>query len=283
MEIVQEPVCSKRITLSNSTFISVCEEKACTYVCDHPNPSAAHKAIIPQLEKTVSTVKDLLNMESTVVPNSFFESTDFDWLNTGIFVPLPALTDAIPRGMTITLKKEGTKNEIVHEFIKQKLGDNFIVSDQPAMKRRGRSFSPYSKSRHDVYIMHKQNYFKSELGTFTAAVVSASTTVETEETQESDGDVFTSLFEFKTTTFSRDQILAEMICTLTDCSVDVLSKGKQINRATIYGLSVNYSSCKSVMYNMCMDFVKNSLDIVTVSTELTMSESLNFLITALSK
>lgn len=288
IEIVQEPVCSKTIILSNSTFISICEDKACTCVCDHPNPSAAHNAIIPELEKKVSTVQELLNLESTAVPISLFASTDFNWLNTGIFVPLPALTDSTTsghtgRGMTVTLKKEVSRNEVVQEFIKQKLGDNFIVFDKPATRRKGRSFSPYSRSKHDLCIMHKQNHFKTESGTFTAAVVGASTTMETEESQEDDGDIFTSLIEFKTTTFSRDQILAEMICTLTDCSVDVLSRGKQINRAMIYGLSVNYSTGTSVMYNMCMDFIRNSLNIVTLPTELAMSDSLNFLISALSK
>jgi len=45
--------------------------------------------------------------------------------------------------------------------------------------------------------MHKQNHFKSESGPFTAAIVGASTTVETEESQENnDEDIFTSLIEF---------------------------------------------------------------------------------------
>ena len=49
--------------------------------------------------------------------------------------------------------------------------------------------------------MHKDNHLKAESGTFIAALVGASTTVETQERNENDGDSFTSLTEFKTTTF----------------------------------------------------------------------------------
>ena len=264
-------------------------------MCIHPDPSPAHSAAIPSLEKQVSTVYELLNLNSTVQPTGLFAPIDFNWLSTGIIVPLSGITDvttsgqdsiismAIARGMTVTLKKEISRNEVVEELIKQKLGDNFIVSDKPATKRMGRSFSPYSRSRHDLCIMHKQNHFKRESGSFTAALVGASTTVEAEERNENDGDIFTSLIEFKTTTFSQDQLLAEMMCTITDCSVEVLKKGKQINKATIYGLSINYKSGTSIMFNMCMNFIENSFNIVKLPTELALSDSLNFLISALSK
>ena len=40
-------------------------------------------------------------------------------------------------------------------------------------------------------------------------------------------------------------MLAEMTYTLTDCCVDQLKNSKQIKKAIVYGLAVNYSSKKA--------------------------------------
>ena len=74
-----------------------------------------------------------------------------------------------------------------------------------------------------------------------------------------------------------------MMCTVSDCSVEASKKGKQINKAMIYELSINYKSGTSIMYNMCMDFIKNSFNIVKMPTELPLRDSLNFLMSVLSK
>ena len=92
--------------------------------------------------------------------------------------------------------------------------------------------------------------------------------METEETQEVDGDVITSVIEFKITTYARDQLLAEMICTLTDSCVELLKKGKQINTAMIYGLAINYANAKAVAYRIHMDFLNGSMKIPTCPDEL---------------
>ena len=171
--------------------------------------------------------------------------------------------------------------QVVVQLIQQRLKGNYIVMSNPATKRKGTSFSPYSRSRHDLCIMHKENRFK-HCGTLTTGLVSAFTTLETEESQETDGEVVTSVIEFKTSTFSHDQLLAEMICTLTDSSVEELKRGKQINKAIIYGASINYEACRSMLYKMSMDFLNNSSTVLALSDELSLSDGLNLLISAIS-
>ena len=113
-------------------------------MCIHPDPSPFHNAAIPSLEKLVSTVYHLFNLDDTIQPRSLSASRDFNWLSTGIIIPLSAITEAITdfptelttssqdstpsmfidRGMTVTLKKEISRNEAVEELIKQRLGNN---------------------------------------------------------------------------------------------------------------------------------------------------------------
>ena len=63
-------------------------------------------------------------------------------------------------------------------------------------------------------------------GTLQAGVLSSSTTSSVTESQQVDGDLVTSVIEFKTSKYSRDQLLAEMLCTVTDCSVDLSQERK---------------------------------------------------------
>ena len=54
-----------------------------------------------------------------------------------------------------------------------------------------------------------------------------------EEENTYDGSVITSVMEFKMEGIKIDQTFAEMLCSLTDCSIDVLKNGKQISKAVI--------------------------------------------------
>ena len=46
LEFVQDFICPEEIQLNNATFKRVCEGDGCTYVCEHPNPVPAHKAVV---------------------------------------------------------------------------------------------------------------------------------------------------------------------------------------------------------------------------------------------
>ena len=133
--------------------------------------------------------------------------------------------------------------------------------------------------------MHKRCHFKVNTGTMTAGMIgsSMSMSVEADEPQDIDGDVITGVIEFKSSTYARDQLLVEMICTLTDCCVELLKNGKQINTGIIYGLAINYVDVKAVVYRLHMDFLNGSMKITTCTDELPVSDSLNFLVCILCK
>ena len=62
-------------------------------------------------------------------------------------------------GLAVRLKKEISRNEVIEDVLKQRLGEEFTVTHKPVTKRMGKSFSPYSKSKHDICIMHKRKHF----------------------------------------------------------------------------------------------------------------------------
>jgi len=55
-----------------------------------------------------------------------------------------------------------------------------------------------------------------------------------------------------------DQTFAEILCMVNDCCNDVLRSGKQINKAIIFGISINYSVAKVTVYKMILDFTEDS-------------------------
>ena len=59
--------------------------------------------------------------------------------------------------------------------------------------------------------------------------------------------VVTSVIELKTGLFAVDQTMAQMMCTLTEGCIEVLREGKLVDKALIYGLSVNYSSMNAMI------------------------------------
>lgn len=93
-EVVQEAVCPDEITLSNTTFSNttfkrVCDGRACTFVCEHPNPTPAHSAVVNTEIRRVSTLGD-------VTASSIFHTRDFEWLSSGILaIPFSSLMNVI--------------------------------------------------------------------------------------------------------------------------------------------------------------------------------------------
>lgn len=292
LDSIEDPICLDTVELSKRFFTRVYNASICTYVCQHEEVTPAHKAVISIKEK-VSTVAEIFENVSTHTPKNIFEATDFDFVISGKLVPLGALlkitaTEVDPhkmceiaKGIAESVDEEPSRNGIMRQIIQRKLGDDFIVAKTPMTKRQGNHFSPYSRSHHDLCIQHKKNYFKSE--TIQAAVISPSLIV-TEDHDDGldEGQVITSIMEFKTGFFSRDQTLAEMMCILTDCSVQVLKEGKQISKAVVYGRSVDYDTVKAAIYKTVVNFTDSSFQVSTVVDKLALDYSLNLISNALA-
>ena len=137
------------------------EDKKCTYMCSHPNPTPAHAATITSTETRVPSASILFDLHGSSIPSTF-NARDFSWIEMGMFVPLSSLTDLVSdgydsssiasmaAGLAVRLKKEISRNEVIEDVLKQRLGEEFTVTHKPVTKRMGKSFSPYSKSKHDA-------------------------------------------------------------------------------------------------------------------------------------
>lgn len=181
--------------------------------------------------------------------------------------------------LSMSVIEEPSKTGIMREIIEKKIRKDFLVTKNPVTKRGSTSFSKYCRSQHDICSQHKMNHFKK--GTVKAGVIVPSSLVETNDVEVEKGWVITSIIEFKTGIFARHQILAQMMCTLTDCCVEVLKKGEQISQSIIYGLSVDYSKMKATIYNMVMDFnapPSKSFGVIMLQDLVPLEQGLNCLV-----
>ena len=115
-------------------------------------------------------------------------------------------------------------------MLELKLGQDLRLA---MTKRKGKSFNPYSRSWQDMYIQHKQTSFRKET-VHTGLMTSSSTVVKAMMINE--GEVVTGVVELKKSTFDDDQTLGEMLCCLTNCTVEQLKNGNQVKKAIAYGL-----------------------------------------------
>ena len=155
-----------------------------------------------------------------------------------------------------------------------------MVTCKPLTERKGNCYSPYAHSKPDVNFMHRENAFKS--GIVRSATIGSSVLVnETEEMDEGSVCVYSAVLECKTGRFAIHQMLANMLCTATDITVEFLGKEKQVNQAVVYGLPVNYSTGKIKIMKLTLDFQNNCYRALTLENEMDVAEGLNFVATVL--
>ena len=56
-------------------------------------------------------------------------------------------------------QNEPGKNDLMEQVLCNKLSDDFIVTRKPLTSRKGMSASPYSRSRPDITVQHKEKCF----------------------------------------------------------------------------------------------------------------------------
>lgn len=299
VERVEEVICAPEIQVHSAKFKRV-REDFCTYVCQHPNPTAASSAIVNVKETEVASTTELLefSVPCGIYPE-VFTASDFNCVTrSGSLIPLdfiqqlltiehdPRRICDLAREKAVSLTCEPSKNNVVEQIIQKRIEKDFIVSRKPLTQRRKMSYNPYSRSRHDLCIQHKEKCFQPATGLLRAGVVGPSEDtpdgiVAIEEENVRDGSVTTSVMEFKMEGIKTDQTFAEMLCSLTDCSIDVLKNGKQISKAVIFGLSIDYSEAQVTIHKMTLNFVDNSFHLIRLKDKMSLSDSLNFVIAAL--
>ena len=304
VETVEEVICPKVIKVHSAQFKRV-REDFCTYVCEYPNPTAASSAVVNLKETEVSSTSELLGCSlagihgvcSGVYPE-VFTAIDFNCVTSpGSLVPVDFIQQILTieddrrricdlvREKAVSLTCEPAKNDVVEQIIQKKIGKDFTVCKKPLTPRKKTSYNPYSRSRYDLCVQHKEKCFQAATGVLRAGVVGASEDPDgifAMEENTCDGSVITSVMKFKMEGIKTDQTFAEMLCSLTDCGIDVLKNGKQISKAIIFGLSVDYRKAEVTVHKMTLNFTDNSFHLLRLKDKMTLSDSLNFVIAALS-
>ena len=303
IESVEEVMCPKVIQVHSAQFRRI-REDFCTYVCQHSNPTAASSAIINIKETEVASTSELLGFSASdehgIYPAEVFTASDFNCVTgAGSLIPLDFIQQLLtiehdPRRIchlakekAVSLTCEPSKNDIIEQIIQKRIEKDFIVTRKPLTQRKKMSYNPYSRSRYDLTIQHKEKNFQAATGLLTVGVVGPSEATPDsifamEEENVCDGSVITSVMEFKMDGIKIDQTYAEMLCSLTDCSIDVLKNGKQISKAMIFGLSIDYSKAEVTVHKMTLNFIDNSFQMIRLKDKMTLSDSLNFVIAVLS-
>lgn len=236
----------------------------------------------------IYSIENLFDLHT---PTVYFNYSDFTCVTSKeMFVPLHLLSDLLvaenaisvaiakAEDLAVSVVGEFSKNDIVRQIIIKKFGSMFIVTKKLVTEHKGYHFCPYSRPRHDICIQHKNNF---KCNVVITAVVSLAETLSQYSAEE--GDITTSILEFKTGCFVRDQTLAELLCTLTDSSVDTLKEGKLVKRAVGYGLAINYSDAQAAVYKMVMDFETGVCSVYVPKNDniMLMHDALNMLVTTL--
>lgn len=282
---VDDPNCSGMVRLKKRVFKRVFNGTVCTYVCQHDDTIAASKATFEFKPKVV--INELELFEGYTIRKEYFEEGDFDCVtSSGWLVPLEAVVHAtatevepnkiceVAKQMAVSVSEEASKNGIVRQIVQKKIGTDFLVTKKPITQRGGDRYSQYYRSQHDVCIQHKMKHFRG--GTTRSAVVAGPSVTSVEAVEE--GQVVASVMELEIGLFARDQTIAQMMCTLTDGGVEVLRDGKQISKAIVFGLSVNYTSMKAILYKMVMDFSDSTFTVVVLEDNVSLEHGLNLVV-----
>ena len=189
-----------------------------------------------------------------------------------MLVAVSNLTSAVQRN-------EHGKNDLIEQILCDKLSRDFVVMRKSLTSRKGMSVSPYSRSRPDIKVQHKEKCFRS--GTVMLAAVSSPQPVFTIHEDDKEHS-YTAIMEFNTGSFAKDQTLANMLCSGADGSVEILRHGKRISMTIIYNFSVNYETNKTNICKMTLDF-ENSYDVRAVENKVTLLEAINYMVAILKK
>ena len=189
------------------------------------------------------------------------------------------IRNALSNLTAAVLRFEVGKNDVMEQILAQKLNRDFSVTRKTLTKCKGSSSSPFSTSRPDICVQHKEKFYNR--GVVASAFVGSA--ILTNESEQIEGDTYSAVIEFKTGSFAIDQTVANMICVAADGSMEVLKNGKQISLAIVYGVAVNYSSATCKLLKLCLDFNNNCYEVLELKNEVTLVEGINFIVTVLAK
>ena len=201
------------------------------------------------------------------VQKSLFDATttsmisDTDLQHVLDFTVETQLTEAIPpatKRVKIQLQDETSKNEVMCYSLQQILQkvDVRIQVDRGQMDEVPSPYSPFHRSRSDLFMYHKDFYKKKMITS-----VVASNGKEDDDDDDSDGggrgDICVgSVCEMKNNKRAKHQLIANMVHFGTQITVKALKEGSIVDVCTIYGMAINYKERNARLMKLVMNFEK---------------------------
>lgn len=156
--------------------------------------------------------------------------------------------------LKLNVQNEMAKNDLTCDALKQLLSGKGIVVDKGILEETPPSYSPFYKSRTDMFMYHAKN--------FKSTTVSSATCMseELENYDEVDGEKVTSILagvcEMKNDKKVFKQLFANMIHFASQITVKALKEGELVDRSIVYGLSIKYKEGSCNYFRMTVDYLR---------------------------
>ena len=156
----------------------------------------------------------------------------------------------------VQLSSEISKNELFTSTLREILDLDEVVIDSGYIDDTPPLYSPFHRSRADLYMYHRKNYC-------TQGRISRVACVTSEDDHNNEGDdedgipvtmTVGSVWEIKVSQNASKQLYANMIHIGSQMTVKALKSGEVIDLMIVYGLAVNYEKKTGNLYKLSVDF-----------------------------
>ena len=145
-------------------------------------------------------------------------------------------------------ENEVSKNEVTCATLKDMLSSKGISVNQGALDESPSLYSPFHRSKTDLYMYHEHFYKRQVINSMVAS------TDEEEDEDDMEMHTMAGVCEMKNTKKNINQLIANMTHFGVQITVKALKEGEIIDCCIIYGLGVHYSDKSARFLKMVMDF-----------------------------
>ena len=208
-------------------------------------PDITYAASKPSMYPIPTIIKvDGVQLTSEVVINKQELSVTFDF-EIGISSEEPQV-----KRRRVQLENEVSKNEITYAILKEMLISKRILVNQGSLDETPSLYSPFYRSKADLYMYHEHFYKKQVIN---SAIANGAPLT---EDCEDDVEMHTtaSVCEMKSVKKTINQLIANMIHFGVQITVKALKEGEIIDCCVVYGLGVRYNDKAARFLKVTMDF-----------------------------
>lgn len=210
----------------------------CTYVAKQKVTYAASKTSSYHTPKVNKALEGLAVTEVTLDKEQLEDLFSFT-VQVGVGVEEPSR-----KRLKVQLGGEVSKNELACNSLRELLKSKDMIVDTGLLDETPPTYSPFCRSKTDLFMYHK-TYFKH--GVVTSA------TCMTEHDEEDCRIIESGVCEMKNSQKTSKQLHANMLHFTAQLIVQTLKEGSIIDKAVVYGLSIQYDKKCANLYRMTVD------------------------------